>query len=116
MAVAALGTVYLTSVSEETYLFEGATVLLLYCIAEFFEGYIEDRAQRTVEKLSRFMPDKARVIINGSEKSVRVNEVLPDMTVLVKPGERIPLDGNVVEGFSHVDQALVSGESGPVPK
>jgi Cd2+/Zn2+-exporting ATPase len=116
MAIAALGTVYLTSVSEETYLFEGATVLLLYCIAEFFEGYIEDRARRTVEKLSRFMPDKARVIINGSEKSVSVNEVLPDMTVLVKPGERIPLDGNVVEGFSHVDQALVTGESVPVPK
>ena len=116
MAVAALGTVYLTSVSEETYLFEGATVLLLYCIAEYFEGYIEDRARRTVEKLSRFIPDKARVIINGSEKSVSVNEVLPDTTVLVKPGERIPLDGNVVEGFSHVDQALVTGESVPVPK
>ena len=116
MAIAALGTVYLTSVSEETYLFEGATVLLLYCIAEYFEGYIEDRARRTVEKLSRFMPDTARVIINGSEKSVSVNEVLPDMTVLVKPGERIPLDGNVVEGFSHVDQALVTGESVPVPK
>jgi Cd2+/Zn2+-exporting ATPase len=116
MAVAALGTVYLTSVSEETYLFEGATVLLLYCIAEYFEGYIEDRARRTVEKLSRFMPDKARVIINGSEKSVSVHEVLPDTTVLVKPGERIPLDGNVVEGFSHVDQALVTGESVPVPK
>src|SRR4030042_1986615 len=116
MAIAALGTVYLTSVSEETYLFEGATVLLLYCIAEYFEGYIEDRARRTVEKLSKFMPDKARVIINGSEKSVSINDVQVNMTVLVKPGERIPLDGNVVEGFSHVDQALVTGESVPVPK
>jgi Cd2+/Zn2+-exporting ATPase len=110
MAVAALGALYLG------FLFEAATVLFLYSLAEYFEGYIADRARRTVEKLSRFMPDKARVIINGAETSVSVNEVQPNMVLLVKPGERIPLDGNVVEGFSHVDQALVTGESVPVPK
>jgi Cd2+/Zn2+-exporting ATPase len=110
MAVAALGAFYLG------FLFEAATVLFLYSLAEYFEGYIADRARRTVEKLSRFMPDKARVLIDGSEESVGVDEVLPDMVLLVKPGERIPLDGNVVEGFSHVDQALVTGESVPVPK
>jgi len=110
MAVAALGAFYLG------FLFEAATVLFLYSLAEYFEGYIAGRARRTVEKLSRFMPDKARVIINGAEASVSVNEVQPNMVLLVKPGERIPLDGNVVEGFSHVDQALVTGESVPVPK
>lgn len=110
MAVAGLGALYLG------FLFEAATVLFLYSLAEYFEGYIADRARRTVEKLSRFMPDEASVIIDGSEKSVSVNDVEINMTVLVKPGERIPLDGNVVEGFSHVDQALVTGESVPVPK
>jgi len=110
MAVAALGALYLG------FLFEAATVLFLYSLAEYFEGYIVDRARRTVEKLSRFMPDKARVLMDGSEESVSVNDVQVNMTVLVKPGERIPLDGNVVEGFSHVDQALVTGESVPVPK
>jgi Zn2+/Cd2+-exporting ATPase len=110
MAVAALGAVYLG------YLFEGATVLLLYCIAEYFEGYIQERARRTVEKLSTFMPDKARILINGTEKSVNVAEVTAGTIILVKPGERIPLDGNVVEGFSNVDQALVTGESVPVMK
>lgn len=110
MAVAALGALYLG------FLFEAATVLFLYSLAEYFEGYIADRARRTVEKLSRFMPDKARVIVDGSEVSVGVGEVQPNMVLLVKPGERIPLDGNVVEGFSHVDQALVTGESVPVPK
>jgi Zn2+/Cd2+-exporting ATPase len=110
MAVAALGAVYLG------YLFEGATVLLLYCIAEYFEGYIQERARRTVEKLSTFMPDKARILINGTEKSVNVTEVTEGTIILVKPGERIPLDGNVVEGFSNVDQALVTGESIPVMK
>jgi Cd2+/Zn2+-exporting ATPase len=110
MAVAALGALYLG------FLFEAATVLFLYSLAEYFEGYIADRARRTVEKLSKFMPDKARVLMDGSEESVSVNDVQVDMTVLVKPGERIPLDGNVVEGFSLVDQALVTGESMSVPK
>ncbi len=110
MAVAALGALYLHA------FFEAATVLFLYSIAEYLEGYIEDRARRTVEKLSKFMPDHARILVNGAEKTVGVNEVEPNMTLLVRPGERIPLDGNITEGFSHVDQALVTGESVPVSK
>src|SRR4030067_1725025 len=92
MAVAALGAVYLG------FFFEAASVLFLYVLAEYFEGYIEDRARRTVEKLSSFMPDKARVLADGSEKSVDVGEVQLGMVLLVKPGERIPLDGNGIEG------------------
>jgi len=103
MAVAALGALYLNA------LFEAATVLFLYSIAEYFEGYIEDRARRTVEKLSKFMPEKARVIADGTERTVNVNEVEPNIIVLVRPGERIPLDGNVVDGFSQVDQAVDTG-------
>lgn len=110
MAVAGLGALYLGA------LFEAAMVLLLYSIAEYLEGYIEDRARRTVEKLSKFMPDRARIVVDGSEKTVRVNEVEPNMTLLVRPGERIPLDGNVTDGLSHVDQAIVTGESVPVTK
>ena len=110
MAAAALGALYLNA------RFEAATVLFLYSIAEYFEGYIEDRARRTVEKLSKFMPDKARIVSDGAEKTVNVNEIEPNMVFLVRPGERIPLDGNVVDGFSHVDQAVVTGESVPVTK
>ncbi|MGA3111092.1 MAG: cation-translocating P-type ATPase [Candidatus Bathyarchaeia archaeon] len=110
MAVAALGALYLHA------FFEAATVLFLYSIAEYMEGYIEDRARRTVEKLSKFMPDRARILSDGAEKTVSVNEVLLNQILLVRPGERIPLDGNVTEGFSHVDQALVTGESVPVTK
>jgi Cd2+/Zn2+-exporting ATPase len=110
MAAAALGALYLNA------RFEAATVLFLYSIAEYFEGYIEDRARRTVEKLSKFIPEQARIVTAGTEKTVNVNEVEPNMTLLVRPGERIPLDGNVVDGFSHVDQAIVTGESVPVTK
>jgi Cd2+/Zn2+-exporting ATPase len=110
MAVAGLGALFLD------YRFEAATVLFLYSIAEYFEGYIQERAKRTVEKISKVIPEKARLIVNGKETSANVSEVEIGTVILVKPGERIPLDGNVVEGFSHVDQALVTGESVPVPK
>jgi Cd2+/Zn2+-exporting ATPase len=110
MSVAALGALYLG------YLFEAATVLFLYSLAEYFEGYIEDRARRTVEKLSKFMPDQALILTDGVEKTVNVNEVEVNSVILVKPGERIPLDGNIVEGYAQVDQALVTGESEPVLK
>jgi Zn2+/Cd2+-exporting ATPase len=110
MAIAGLGALLLD------YRFEAATVLFLYCLAEYFEGYIQNRAKRTVEKISKVIPEKARILADGIEKSVNVNEVEVGAVILVKPGERIPLDGNVIDGFSHVDQALVTGESVPVPK
>ena len=110
MAVAGLGAVYLGL------FFEAATVLLLYTLAEYFEGYIQNRARRTVEKLSSFMPDKARVLVDGSEESINVGEVEIGAIMLIRPGERIPLDGNIVEGSSQVDQALVTGESMTVLK
>ena len=59
MAVAGLGAFYLD------FLFEAATVLFLYSLAEYFEGYIEDRARKTVEKLSKFMPDRARILVDA---------------------------------------------------
>lgn len=110
MSVAALGALYLD------FLFEGATVLFLYSLSEYFEDYIEDRARKTVEKLSKYMPDQARVLEDGLEKNVNVKDVKPGTTILVKPGERIPLDGVVIDGSSYVDQSLVTGESIPVFK
>ncbi len=110
MAVAGLGALYLD------YRFEAATVLMLYCIAEYFEGYIQERARKTVEKLSKFMPEVAHVVFENQVKDAFVNAVDPGTVLIVRPGERIPLDGNVIDGFSHVDQALVTGESVPVPK
>ncbi|MGD0494871.1 MAG: cation-translocating P-type ATPase [Candidatus Bathyarchaeia archaeon] len=105
MSAAAFGAAYLG------FLFEAVTVLFLYALAEYFEGFIEDRARKTVERLSQFMPDKATVLVGGAETSVGVKEVQPGMIVLLKPGERIPLDGVVVDGNSLVDQSLITGES-----
>jgi len=108
MAVAALGAWYLD------FLFEGATVLFLYAISEYFENYIEDRARKTIESLVKYMPDEVRAISDGTEKTINVKDVDPGTIILVRPGERIPLDGIVIDGSSYVDQSLVTGESIPV--
>jgi Cd2+/Zn2+-exporting ATPase len=110
MSVAAFGAAYLG------FLFEAATVLFLYALAEYFEDYIQDRAIRTVESLSRFMPDKASILVDGSERTINVYEARPGMVMIVRPGERIALDGTVVEGYSSVDESLVTGESIPILK
>jgi len=110
MAIAGLGALYLN------YYFEAATVLLLYCIAEYFENYIQNRARKTVEKLFKLMPEIAHVIYENQIKDTPVDSVAPETIILIRPGERIPLDGNVIEGFSHVDQAVVTGESISAPK
>jgi Cd2+/Zn2+-exporting ATPase len=110
MASAGLGAAFLSL------FFEAASVLFLYSLAEYFEGFIEQRMRGTVEKLSGFMPDEVRLIADGTERTLRVEEAVPGMTILVKPGERIPLDGTVVDGSSQVDQSLVTGESTPVLK
>src|SRR3989304_2888689 len=107
MSVAALGATYLG------YLFEAATVLLLYSLAEHFEHFIEDRARKTVEKLSTYMPENARVVESGLEKTVSVNQVEVGDIIVVRPGERIPLDGVGKEGSSLVDQSL--GTHVPMP-
>jgi Cd2+/Zn2+-exporting ATPase len=62
------------------------------------------------------MPDKATIISDGVEKTAEVKEIQPGMTMIVKPGERIALDGTVLEGDSSVDQSLVTGESSPLEK
>jgi len=110
MAVAAMGATYLG------YLFEATTVLLLYSLAEYFEHYIEDRARKTVEKLSTYMPENASILENSVETTVNVKQVKAGQTIVVRPGERIPLDGVVNAGVSSVDQSLVTGESAPVCK
>lgn len=107
MAVASIGAANLHL------LFEGATVLFLYSLAEYFEGYIEDRSRRAVEKLSKYMPEEAIIVKDASERKVHVKLVKSGATIMVRPGERIPLDGVVVDGASHVDQSLVTGESVP---
>jgi len=95
---------------------EGATVMLLFRVAEFLEDYASDRARHEVGALLKLTPETAVVLRNGSEVVVHTHEVAVGEEVVVKPGEKIPLDGIVIRGQSSVNQAAPTGESVPVVK
>ena len=96
--------------------FEAATVIFLFAIGESLEGYTADRARQSLRGLLDLAPATAIRLADGHESSVPVAQIAIDDLVLVKPGERIPLDGLVVAGASGVNQAPITGESMPVFK
>jgi len=95
---------------------EGAAVLFLFAVAEGLEGYAENRARVSIAKLLELAPPSARIRRNGEEVSILTEEVQVREIVIVRPGEKIPLDGVVREGGSTVNQAAITGESIPVEK
>nr|WP_282570310.1 cation-translocating P-type ATPase [Methanoculleus sp. 7T] len=95
---------------------EGAIVLYLYAIAEFLEEYAAGRAQRSIASLLEIAPQTARVRRDGGEVTVPVGDVGVGETVIVRPGDTVPLDGTVTAGASSVDQAPITGESVPAAK
>ncbi len=95
---------------------EGAAVLFLFYIAESLEDYAAERAGRSIRSLMELAPEVATVLRHGEMIIIPVEEVQVGDIILVKPGERIPLDGVVVRGSSTVNQAPITGESRPIPK
>ncbi len=95
---------------------EGASVMVLYSIAEFLEEYAEQRAVRSVGSLLALAPETATVRRGAGEETVHVHAVEVGETAIVRPGEKVPLDGTVTAGESSVDQAAITGESVPVGK
>ena len=93
---------------------EGAMVTLLFTIGELIEDYAVDASRRDIEKLSNIRPDTATILRDGYEEEVAAESVDIGTTVIIKPHERIPLDGIVTEGSSSVDNSALTGESVPV--
>ncbi|WP_198667976.1 cation-translocating P-type ATPase [Saliphagus sp. LR7] len=98
------------------YFVEAATLAVLFSIAELLEDYAMDRARDSLRELMELSPDEATVKRDGEEVTVPADEVEVGETVVVRPGDKIPLDGTVVEGESAVDQSPITGESVPVDK
>ncbi len=95
---------------------EGASVVFLFYLAEFLEDYAAERARRSIHSLIRLAPETAVVKRNEGEERVHVHDVRVDEIILVRPGEKIPLDGVVKRGISSVNQAPITGESMPMVK
>jgi Cd2+/Zn2+-exporting ATPase len=95
---------------------EGATLSFLFAVAALLESYSVSKARNAVAGLMKFAPGEANVVHNGHEHRVPISELKVGDIVRVRPGERIPCDGDIIAGVSDVDQALITGESAPVAK
>ncbi len=92
---------------------EAVAVMLLYQVGELFEGCAVGKSRRSIANLMDIRPDSARVERGGEAIEVAPDEVQVGEIIVVNPGERVPLDGEVIEGTSHLDTAALTGESAP---
>nr|WP_254859329.1 heavy metal translocating P-type ATPase [Natronomonas gomsonensis] len=96
--------------------FEGAMLLFLFSLSNTLQHYAIGRSRRAIKSLIEMRPDEAQVLRDGEEVTVPIDDVVVGDVFVVRPGDRIPLDGVVTSGEGTVDQASLTGESVPVPK
>ena len=93
---------------------EASAVMLFYQVGELFQSIAVGRSRKSIAKLMDIRPDYAVVLRNGNEEKVSPDEVSVGETIIIRPGEKIPLDGVITEGTSSVNTAALTGESAPV--
>lgn len=117
MIVAALGAASLGLWRQEYHLIvDGAVLILIFAISGALEGYAMQRTERSIRSLMSLTADTARVMMYGDEREIAIDKLEIGDRILVKPGEIIPTDAIIVEGFSSLNQASITGESMPVEK
>ena len=107
MTVATVGALCLNEYSE------GVAVMLFYQVGEWFQSYAVNKSRRSISSLMDIRPDSANVIRSGGIEQVDPEEVQIGETIVVRAGERIPLDGTIIEGASSLDTSALTGESLP---
>ncbi|ART77271.1 copper-translocating P-type ATPase [Sutcliffiella horikoshii] len=95
---------------------EGATVVILFAISEALESYSMEKARASIRSLMNVSPKQATILIEGTEKLISVKDVKIGDRMLVKPGQKIAMDGNIVKGGASISEAAITGESIPVSK
>lgn len=93
---------------------EAVAVMLFYQIGEAFQRYAVGKSRKSIADLMDIRPDYANIEVNGTLEQVDPYDIKPDDIIVVKPGERIPLDGIVIDGISTLDSSALTGESLPV--
>lgn len=92
---------------------EAAAVMLFYQVGEWFQAYAVNNSRKSIKELMNIRPDYANVLRDGEEQTVSPEDVAVEELIVVKPGERIPLDGIVVKGSTTLDTMALTGESMP---
>ncbi|MFC5541790.1 heavy metal translocating P-type ATPase [Ureibacillus suwonensis] len=108
--------VFGTTVHPDLYFETGAVLITLILLGKLFEAKAKGRSSEAIKKLMGLRAKQARVLRDGIEKEIPLDEVVVGDILLVKPGEKIPVDGEVIEGNTAVDESMLTGESIPVDK
>ena len=110
MTIAAVGAIFINAGEE------AATVVFLFLVGELLEGVAASKARGSIQSLTKLVPKTALLEDNGQTCEVPAESLAIGATILVRPGDRIPADGQIVSGESTIDEAPVTGESTPVRK
>ena len=95
---------------------EGALLLFLFSLASALEGFALQRTERAIDSLRALAPSEAVLLTDDGPTSVRLGDIRAGARILIRPGQRVPLDGRVVEGSSALDESAITGESMPRDK
>lgn len=101
---------------KHTYYDTAALLIMFIVLGRYLEALTKGRTSEAIRKLMGLAAKTARIIVNGEEKEIPVEHVKVNDIVVVRPGEKIPVDGRVVEGLTAVDESMITGESIPVEK
>ncbi len=106
----------LTNSRGDIYFDTAVTIIALILMGRLLEARAKDKTSSAIKKLMGLQPKTARVIRNGKEQDISISDVQKDETIIVRPGEKIPVDGIIAKGFTSVDESMITGESMPVDK
>ncbi|MGF1541684.1 MAG: heavy metal translocating P-type ATPase [Pleurocapsa sp.] len=107
MTIATLGAIAIHEIPE------GVAVMLFFGVGELFQGFAVGRSRRSIKSLLEVRPDQANLVIDGVIREVAPEKVAVGDTIVIKPGEKVPLDGEILAGSSQVDTSALTGESIP---
>ncbi len=105
-----------TPTTAELYFESAGMIIALILLGRYLEARARGQAGDAVSELIRLQPSRATIIVNGSPSEVESSSIMAGMEILVKPGQRLPCDGRIMEGHPSIDQSLLTGESVPIPR
>lgn len=105
-----------TGMAKDLYFEAAAVVITLILLGKYLEAIAKGKTSEAIKKLMGLQAKTARVVRNGAEEDIPIEEVETGDIVVVRPGEKVPVDGQIVEGTSSVDESMLTGESLPVEK
>lgn len=110
MVVAAIGAAAIG------YWIDGAILIFIFSLSGALEGYTMERTNKAIQSIMKLLPEEAVLLQNGTEKKVKVEDLTKGDIIVVRPGDRIAADGIIIDGYSAINQASITGEAIPVDK